>query len=238
MGEMIRRNAAAEDIIADVEATLTNAVATGGVWKDLAEEQLSNVVALINDVDARLETATSALEPLLAGLDAKNDEADALLGRISDEIWNEVGRPASDAALSVLFPGGIAYYADGSVEKQPGRMDLLVELLESRVHPRLAPDQVKAHVKEIRASSRQLRVAVDAVSGPSERVELLERVRRALATVAHADLTSLKRLYKNAHFSEADIHAVIPSRPAPSRRPATAPPDSAPQPGAAAGALP
>ena len=94
------------------------------------------------------------------------------------------------------------------------------------MHPRLAPELVKAHAKEIRASAKQLRASVDAVTAPSERVDLLERVRRALATVAHAELTSLKRLYKNAHFSEADIHAVIPNRPVAPRRPAS----SAPQP--------
>ena len=148
MGELIRRSAAAEDIIADVRATLTSAVAKGGVWKELAEKQLGDVMPLIDDVEMRLRQATVALEPLVAALDAKDDESDALLGRISDQIWNEVGRPASDPALSVLFPGGVAYYADGSVAQQPSRMELLAELLESRVHPRLAPELVKAHAKE------------------------------------------------------------------------------------------
>jgi len=60
-------------------------------------------------------------------------------------------------------------------------------------------------------------------AGPNERVELLRRVRRALATVAHADLTALKRLYKNEHFSQADIHGVIPDRPASSRTSGTTP---------------
>ncbi len=64
---------------------------------------------------------------------------------------------------------------------------------------------------------------MDALAAPSERAELLQRVRRALATVAHADLTSLKRLYKNEHFSQADIHAVIPDRPAPAGKPKAPP---------------
>lgn len=233
MGELIRRTASADDIVADVRGTLTSAVAKGGVWQQLAEQQLSDVVALFENVETRLEKAQAALQPLLAVVDARNDEADALLGRISDEIWNEVGRPAADPALSVLFPGGIAYYADGSVEKQPGRMDLLAELLESRIHPRLSPTQVKAHAAEIRAAAKQLRVAVDALAAPNERVELLQRVRRALASVAHADLTSLKRLYKNAHFSQADIHGVIPDRPASGRRSGSTPaePAAPPTPG-------
>src|SRR5215471_20253718 len=54
MGELIRRTAAAEDIIADVRATLTNAAAKGGAWKVLAEERLSDVAALIDRVEGRL----------------------------------------------------------------------------------------------------------------------------------------------------------------------------------------
>ncbi len=200
-------------------------------WKELAEERLAGVVALVDNVEAQLEKAEAKLEPLLAAVNAKNDAADAVLGRVSDETWNEVGRPAADPALAVLFPGGVAYYADARLDKQPARMDLLAELLESRIHPRLSPDQVKAHANDIRAAANELRASVDAVAGPNERVELLQRVRRALATVAHADLTSLKRLYKNAHFSQSDIHGVIPDRPASTKKSGMAPAVPAPSQG-------
>jgi hypothetical protein len=142
---------------------------------------------------------------------------------VSDEIWNEVGRPASDPAFSVLFPGGIAYYADGKVEDQPDRMDLLAELLESNIHPRLSPAQVKGHTRDVRAGAKQLRAAVEAARAPSGRMELLERVRRAVAMVAQAELSALKREYKNQHFTEANIHAVIPDRPAASKKAAPQP---------------
>ena len=99
----------------------------------------------------------------------------------------KLGRPVADPALSVLFPGGVSYYADASLDKQPARMDLLAELLHSRIHPRLLLEQVKVHARDIRAAAKELRTAVDAVPGPNERVELLQRVRRALATVAHAE---------------------------------------------------
>ena len=45
-------------------------------------------------------------------------------------------------------------------------------------------------------------------------MKLLQRVRRALATVVHAELTSLKQRYKNEGFSQAAHRAVIPDRPA------------------------
>ena len=143
MGEVIRRTASPVDIIADVRATLTNAAAKGGVWKELAEERLSALMGLVTDIEARFEQAEATLIPLAAALDAKDVESDRLLGRVSDEIWNEVGRPASDPALSILFPGGIAYYAGGDVEGQPDRMDLLAELLDASLHPRLPAVQAK-----------------------------------------------------------------------------------------------
>ena len=224
MGEVIRRTASPVDIIADVRATLTNAAAKGGVWKTLADERLSPLMAVVTDVDARYAKAESDLTPLQAAVDAKDVDADRMLGRVSDEIWNEVGRPASDPALSILFPGGIAYYADGDVEGQPDRMDLLAELLEASLHPRLPPAQAKAHAKEVRAAAKTLRAAVDLAQPARARVELLDRVRRALATGAQVELSSLKRLYKVERFSEADIHAVIPDRPMTARKSAATPP--------------
>jgi hypothetical protein len=218
MGEVIRRTASPVDIIADVRATLTNATAKGGVWKTMADERLAPLMALVADVDARYAKAESDLTPLQAAVDARDVEADRMLGRVSDEIWNEVGRPAADPALSILFPGGIAYYADGNVEGQPDRMDLLAELREADLHPRLSLALAKAHAKEIRAAAKTLRAAVDLARPARGRLELLDRVRRALATGAQVQLSSLKRLYKVEHFSEADIHAVIPDRPMTARK--------------------
>jgi hypothetical protein len=97
-------------------------------------------------------------------------------------------------------------------------MDLLAELLEAGLHPRLPLAQAKAHAKEIRAASKTLRATVDLAEPARVRLELLDRVRRALATGAQVELSNLKRLYKVEHFSEADIHAVIPDRPVTTRK--------------------
>jgi pyruvate/2-oxoglutarate dehydrogenase complex dihydrolipoamide acyltransferase (E2) component len=233
MGEVIRKSASAEDIVADVRTTLTNARAKGGVFMTLAEERLAGLMTIIDDIEVRLSEASKVQAPLLAVVEAKNDEADGLLGRISDEIWNAVGRPASDPTLSILFPGGIAYYAAGSTQGQPDRMDLLAELLDSGLHPRLDPAAAKAHAKEVRDSAIALRAAVEAAAAPTARVELLDRVRRALAAGAQVELANLKRIYKAERFSEADIHTVIPDRPSTAKKtpvpPAPSPAPSAPQ---------
>lgn len=223
MGEVIRKTAAANDIFNDVRATLVNARAKGGVWATLAEEQLAAVLELVETVTSRHQQASQPLPPLLAAIETKDEEADRLLGRISDEIWNEVGRPASDAALSILFPGGIAYYADGKQEEQPDRMVLLAELLEAGIHPRLPSDKARAHAQAILDSAAALRSAYEAAQPPLLQLKQLEQVRRALATNAQVQLAGLKRLYKVERFSEAEIHAVIPDRPPAPRKPVPAP---------------
>lgn len=218
MGVIIRKTAATEDIIADLRVTLANARARGGSWAALAEAQIGNAVALIESTEARMAQAQDHADPLVAALDAKHEEANRLLERIWDEIWNEVGRPAADPALATLFPGGVSYYAGGEVEGQSDRMELLAALLESNVHPRLAPATATSLAKRIYASAAALRSAVNAARSPNARLGLLQRVRRAIAATALKALASLKRSYKLEGFSEADIHTVIPDRDV-SRRP-------------------
>lgn len=221
MGLIIRKTAATEDIIADLRVTLANARARGGPWAALAEAQIGSAVALIDSTEARLAQAQDQADPRVAALDAKHEEADRLLERIWDEIWNEVGRPAADPALATLFPGGVSYYADGDVDGKPDRMELLAALLESNAHPRLAPATAASLAKRIYATAATLRSAVNAARGPSARVGLLQRVRRAIAATALKALANLKRSYKIEGFSESDIHTVIPDRDASRRLPPT-----------------
>jgi hypothetical protein len=213
MGQVIRRDAAAEDILADAQTTFTTAKARGGRWHELAEQRLGASTALYASVKAQLEAAQQALAPLVAQVDARNDKADKTIGKVYDTLWNEIGRPAYDAALSVIFPDGIAYYAEGDTDEQPDRMDILVQLLLSGIHPKLSKATAEACAAEIKAESQALRAAVESARKPAAQVKVLGRVRTALAKVVHAELSNLKRHYKIEGFSEAEIHAVIPDRP-------------------------
>ncbi len=212
MGEVIHRKAAADDIIKDINTTSINANAKGGKWKSLAAEHLDPLVALIAAVMARLTAAQEAARPLIAGQNVEDDKADKLLGRISDEIWNAVGRPAFDPALSILFPGGIAYYAEGADEEQPDMMELLADLLEAGIHPRLDGALARRAAGEIRAAAAAMRDAVTAGRRARVRAEMLGRMKTAVARAGQIDLADLKRLYKTEQFSEAEIHTVIPDR--------------------------
>lgn len=221
MGEVIRKDAAAADILADANTTLTRAVARGGTWQSAAEARLGPVVTLAASVDGRRKAAVEEFGPVSARLDAADDVADKLLGRISDDIWNLLGRPGNDPALDILFPGGVSYYTDGDVTEQPGRMLLLAELLESGIHPRLEAARAHAFAAELRSSAAELQTHVSASLPIRLRVQLTEKMHFATARAAHAALVNLKRSWKADGQSEAEIHTVIPDRPGARKAPPT-----------------
>lgn len=226
MGEVIRASAAVDDIFDDLRTTLKNAAAKGGDAKQLAEARLVPVRAMIDTVDADLATAQAELEPLAAELAAENDRADAMLDRTYDDIWNDLGRPASDRFLSLMFPGGAGYYTDGDTSEQPQRMELLAELFDRRLHPKLTAEQCVAYAKRIRDGAKALAEDVEAVRLPAARVKLLDRIRTALGRIAQFELGALKRDYKNKGMTEAQIHAIIPDRPTAKKKPGKADPSA------------
>lgn len=232
MGEVIRKGAAADDVIDDVRATLTHARAKGGVWKTAAEEKLGTVEKLIDLVLSREREAREALAPLDAAVAAEDHDADNHLGHVSDDIWNKVGRPAMDPVLSIIFPGGIAFYTEGSDDEQPDRMDLLAEFLDAGLHPRLDEKDSRAHAKSVRERAERYRKKIEARKKPAARVKLLGAMKTAIARYAQVELSNLKRRYKSENLSESDIHTVIPdrSRPAAAKPRTPTPPDPPPQP--------
>ena len=230
MGDVIRNSAAVDDIGDDTRTAHTNAIAKGGTAREIAEERLGPMVAMIDAIELELKEAKAVAKPLVAEVHAENDRADAALARIYDDIWNDVGRPANDRVLAVLFPGGTTYYADGDTEQQPDRMELLAQLLDRKLHPKLTAQQVTGYVARVREAVLALRTDVDAARIPVARVTLLERTRTALGRTAQFELASLKRAYKNEGMSEAEIHTIIPDRPPPKKKAQKPPQAPAPEP--------
>lgn len=252
MGENIRKDAARESIMAALQTAHQNATAKGGVWKERADERIGPVIALHAGIKAQLVAASAEAAPLSAQVPVREREASATLGRISDEVWNAVGRPGpgSDAAYAILFPGGISYYVEGALATRPERMEVLVKLLVSGVHPKLPAARAQAAADEVKGAANALRSALDAVRGPEAQVSVLDRILTAVARSGALELANLKRLYKAQSFSEAEIHTVIPSHararkaakpakaaPAPTTA-APAPAEAAPAPKAAEPAAP
>ena len=212
MGEPIRKTAARDDILRDIKQTQINAIARGGVAADLADQRIAPVMLIIDSLTLQLQAASFVAAPLLAALAAADARADKTVGKVSDDIWNDVGRPASDAALDLLFPGGNAFYVDGDVTEQPDRMDLLVQLIAAKVHPKLSDAVAQASMATIAAESTTLRAAVDAARPARAKLQLLERVLSAVARSAGIELANYKRMLKANGFSEADAHSIIPDR--------------------------
>ena len=228
MGESIRKTAARDDILHDVRTTHEKATARGGVPASLAEQRLSPVLKIIASIKAQQETAEAVASPLLAALAVADTRADKTVGKVSDDVWNDVGRPASDAALELLFPGGNAFYVDGDVTEQPDRMDLLVELLKAGVHPKLSAEVASACIATITAESAALRLAVDNARPARAKLQLLDRVLAAVTRSAAIELGNFKRMLKANGFTEADAHTMIPDRssaPAKKEAPKPAPGD-------------
>ncbi|MDI1480305.1 hypothetical protein [Polyangium sp. y55x31] len=212
MGKVIRKQASVEDIFADVGTTYERAVARGGTFQALAEQRIGPVLAVVTHVKAQIAEAEAKAGPAVAALAAENIKADKLLGKVSDDVWNALGRPAVDAHLSLLFPGGTALYTDGDVATQPRRMELLVSLLRSGVHPHLPADARDTAADAVEAAAASLRAKVEPATAAKTQLDMLERVRTALARAAQMELANLKRLYKGHGLREVDIHEVIPTR--------------------------
>jgi len=215
MGNTVSKQAARDRIMEDIATTITQAdarVATGPSW-GAAKTRLGPVQKVYLTIAAKRAVAATEAAPLIAAVGAKNAAADDLIKGICDLIWNEIGRPQSDALFEVLFPEGAAIYTDGPVDDQPDLMLLLAELLESNIHPALTLESSTAKAASIRFVADDLGSAVTAASVPSARVNLFDRVLTAVAKASQVELAKLKRYWKSEGISEADIHTVIPDRP-------------------------
>jgi hypothetical protein len=222
MGEVISKNAAVDDIMADVAMTYARAKARGGKWLEHADRMLGNSLNLAESLVGRRRAALDEMLPLAAALDAQDEHADRFIGQISDEVWNLLGRPAFDPTYDVVFPNGINYYTGGPDDEQPDRMELLAELLEMNVISRISADQARAFAQRVRDEEAAYRKVLDQTAIPRARLQLLDRAKIALVQSAQIALAHLKRLYRAEGFSEAEIHTVIPDRPR--KRASTLPP--------------
>jgi hypothetical protein len=213
MGTMISKNRSADAIFVDFKEAVTNSAALGGKAAEIAAEALTPVEAMIDEVDADLLSARKTALPLLAAVDVARAKASEAVHITHDLAWNHVGRAKFDAKFALLFPNGARHYIEGAADELPNRMELLAQLFEKGMHPKLTKEQNKASAETLRAAAKAHREAIEAAREPATKVDLLTRTRMSMGRFAHGALTNFKRLLKIAGFTEAQIHAIIPSHP-------------------------
>lgn len=213
MGEVIRNNAGADAILADVKTTFERAVKREGVWKEEAEKRFAATLAVVAGIETQLKAAKELLPPAEADAELADERADDLMHSINDEIFNSLGRPRSDPMLQVIFPDGVGGLVNADREGQPERMELVAKLFEGKFHPRIDARVSENYAVAIREHAKSLREANTALNTPRVEIRQLERVKSALARTARVELGRFKRHLLSQGFSEADVHAVIPDRP-------------------------
>lgn len=223
MGEIISKQAATDDIMADIHTTLAAARARGGAWATDGDTFLGQVLAVADRATTERDQAEAEARPLRLTLAARDAQADDLILKFYDETYNLLGRPGYDPLWSLLYPGGASAYTEGNTMDQPERMELLVTLLRSNVHPGIPDDRAKIMATELEVAAADLKEAVNALVRPSTRAAHFDRLRQILARSGQVQLSRLKRHWKGQGRSEADIHQVIPDRPRRSKAATDAP---------------
>jgi hypothetical protein len=213
MGTIVHKNGAVDVILEHLDKAVTRSAAQGGGIAEMAAQTLGPVHSSCAQVEAELAEARKAEGVARGVLHAARAKATGVVALVHDMVWNAIGRPRSDPAFALLFPGGWSAYTDGSCEKQPRRMELLARLFEKKLHPKLSKERHFELAAEVRAAAGELAAALEAWELLAENVELLERTRTAMARAAQAALMNFKRVLKCTGHTEPEIHRIIPVQP-------------------------
>jgi hypothetical protein len=98
MGDVIRRNAAVDDVFSDVHTAHSRGLAKGGKIKQIVEVELGPVVVTIETMEADLRDARKLAQPLIIALQAEDERADKLVERLSRPSSRDRCIPASSAS--------------------------------------------------------------------------------------------------------------------------------------------
>jgi hypothetical protein len=189
--------------------------------------RLADVDKAGTDTAAALGKAEEVEQAAQSVLLATDEVSDNEVGAVLDEIWNELGRPGSSQDYDLIAGSGKARWTNGDPAKQHHLMRILATNITATTAPKL---QAK---KSAWADRITLKAAAQAEAAkplePAEALVLALGARyRALANAAQVGLMRLKRDYKNAGMTEAQIHEIIPDTPrarktAPGEPPGTPP---------------
>ena len=228
---LISANAALKSQIDDFATTLRRAKKVGGPIDALAQEYLADSMIYIEAAQADAKVST----------DASNDAADSLLvglrrvhlavGRIYDECWNLLERPAENPWLKLAFPNATSTVTAARPSEQPLRLRHAARILRTRPHPRIDPARAAALATELEGLADDLQALVTARDDARNTQALDASVLKAQVQLGHHQLALLKKAMLADHLSEAEVHRIIPGHSASKGKPEPedgAPPEEAP----------
>ena len=210
MGEVVRSNAAVEEIEEDVLKAALNAAARGGEVAAAGESRLGPSVAAIVSSKAVMLAAQSAASLAWAPVEAEDGKADKTIGRVRDAMWNALGRPKQHAALDGAVPGGIGTYTNGDIHGQPALMGVFAARIRATETPKWSEAAREAWATEITVSAGALKTVLDAHAPHAAAETVAEAGYRSAIRNGHSKLAMFKRDLLNLGMTEAQAHEIIP----------------------------
>ncbi len=210
MGEVIRSNAAAEDIEADILETARNAAARGGEIAAAAETRLGPAVEAIGSSKALLGAAQLADSLAWAPVEVENGKSDKEIGKVRDEMWNALGRPKDHPAMNAAIPGGIKTYTEGDIKDQPPLMGVFATRIRATAAPMWSEAAREAWATGITVRGGALEAVLAAHAPPAAAETVAAAGYRSAIRNGHAKLVMFKRDLFNLGLTETQAHEIIP----------------------------
>lgn len=221
MGQIIKNGAATSKVVGDVRATLARANARGTEMLGDAQRYLEAVDVRARELDEAIETTGADIVHARAELKEMDLRSNDLIGRVRDQLWNQIGRPAHDPVFGESFPGGTQKHVKVIPRRKAASLELLASMLETHRH-RLIDDALLAEVTaELREQAHRMREVWERYDPMLTKLDLLRAQRTSNGRRAQRKLAALKKFWQGEGVSEHDIHVMIPNRKA--ARPAEAP---------------
>jgi hypothetical protein len=230
MGQVITAKASAEDILADVETTLTEARRRGGVQAREAEEFLAEVFGSGSRVLRDLRTHDRALRTARDELRWVTHQVRMVTGKVHDDLWNLLGRPRHDPTLALLFPNGASTCNIGPVAERVTKLAALAVFVHELEDPRLPEGVGVPMAVPVQALVVRLEAAIEGVKAARAVRDTTAAHRRSVGRAAQRQLARYKKILLARGFRQDEIHDLIPDR-----RPAAAPTKARPASTAAPG---
>ena len=213
MGNVISSKASIDDQLRDMRLTLQRAPHVSADWAADAERFLGEVHAAANAIEEELAAARTQLDELRAQRSAGDHRCNDLVGRIKDEVFNDVGRTRRHPQFQRVFPSGIRTYTEVAPRNKPLALRRLTRMLQTHRPPQLAEDQIRDAVDRLLNAADDLAAINEQLAPHQDEVKLIEAQRTATARQAQLQLARLKTFWLSLGVPDVDIHRMIPDRP-------------------------